>query len=104
MEHGKHEKSANKMPNRGVRRASSILLQAPAMEDLAVSLHVGAHETCCWIDICRMIYPRIMGVGLIWRLKQQVSEFTDIRNWRYRQFYILRAVNSPCLHLREGRG
>jgi len=62
---------------------------------------MGDHETCCWIDIYRIIFPqpkpKIMGMGPIWKLKQQVDDFTDIRNWRYRQFYILRKGQSTAL-------
>jgi len=47
--------------------------------------------------ICPEPKPRIKGMQPIWGLKQQVNDFSDIRNWRYRQFYILRKGQSMAL-------
>lgn len=86
------------MTDRVITHASSLLLEAPAIEDFAVSLDAGHAKTGCCVSIPYMIFPkpkpRIVAVGPMWKLNnlsaQVNNDLADLRNWRYRQFYVLR--------------
>merc|ERR1712137_598986 len=89
-----HGGSDDKMSDRLITRASSLLLEAPAIEGFAVSFDAGNAKTGCCVSLFPKPTPKIIAVGPMWKLNnpssQVNSDLDDLRNWRYRQFYVLR--------------